>query len=252
MKRPARRYGCQPEQAEQAAVPAEFGGDAVALALQRARERVQPCFTSMRYGSPAYCQLAETCPPEIASGADDESEMGVFHDLFQPQRTANLRARLAAEPEAQRRGLAPGHFSFNVVGGRCETCAGEGYETVEMQFLADVSFQCPDCHGTRLSEAARSSKIGKINIAEACAMQIDELAEWVRGLKAPAVAPLVQLAERVLHERECAGLIGDIRNQLLSQGVLFAALLAAIALTIAVASRAVATRPARDEFSVGK
>lgn len=100
MKRPARRYGCQPEQAEQAAVPAEFGGDAVALALQRARERVQPCFTSMRYGSPAYCQLAETCPPEIASGADDESEMGVFHDLFQPQRTANLRARLAENTPA--------------------------------------------------------------------------------------------------------------------------------------------------------
>ena len=43
---------------------------------------------------PGYCQLAAHCAPEIVSGADDESEMGAFHDLFQPQRTANLRARL--------------------------------------------------------------------------------------------------------------------------------------------------------------
>ncbi|WP_313914442.1 excinuclease ABC subunit UvrA [Tahibacter sp.] len=50
---------------------------------------------------------------------------------------------------------------------------------------------CPDCDGTRLSEAARSSKIGKINIADACAMQISDLAAWVRGLDAPSVAPLL-------------------------------------------------------------
>ncbi len=50
---------------------------------------------------------------------------------------------------------------------------------------------CPECDGTRLSEAARSSKINKINIADACAMQISDLAEWVRGLDEPAVAPLL-------------------------------------------------------------
>jgi excinuclease UvrABC ATPase subunit len=50
---------------------------------------------------------------------------------------------------------------------------------------------CPDCGGTRLSEAARSSRIGKINIADACAMQISDLAAWVRGLNAPSVAPLL-------------------------------------------------------------
>src|SRR5687768_2872938 len=50
---------------------------------------------------------------------------------------------------------------------------------------------CPDCGGTRLSEAARSSKIKKINIAEACAMRINDLAEWVRGLNEPSVAPLL-------------------------------------------------------------
>ncbi|MFO0603075.1 MAG: excinuclease ABC subunit UvrA [Polyangiales bacterium] len=51
---------------------------------------------------------------------------------------------------------------------------------------------CPDCKGTRLSEAARSSKIGGVNIADACAMQITDLAAWVRGLDAPSVAPLLK------------------------------------------------------------
>jgi excinuclease UvrABC ATPase subunit len=57
---------------------------------------------------------------------------------------------------------------------------------------------CPDCKGTRLNEAARSSKIGKINIAEACAMQISDLAAWVRGLKEPSVAPLVKTLQHTL------------------------------------------------------
>src|SRR3546814_15482071 len=50
---------------------------------------------------------------------------------------------------------------------------------------------CPECDGTRLSEAARSSKIAGISIADACAMQISDLAEWVRGLAEPSVAPLL-------------------------------------------------------------
>ena len=53
---------------------------------------------------------------------------------------------------------------------------------------------CPECGGTRLNEAARSSKIKKINIADACAMQISDLAEWVRGLNEPSVAPLLAIA----------------------------------------------------------
>jgi len=56
--------------------------------------QVRPVFTATRYGQPAYCQLAETCADEIRRGADDGSEMGAFHDLFQPQREANLAARL--------------------------------------------------------------------------------------------------------------------------------------------------------------
>ncbi|MFD7841970.1 ATP-binding cassette domain-containing protein [Nocardia sp. NPDC059764] len=62
-----------------------------------------------------------------------------------------------------------------------------------------VTFQiCPDCHGTRLSELARSSKIDEISIADACAMQVSDLADWVRGLRDPGVAPLLEALWQVL------------------------------------------------------
>ncbi len=83
--RTPRRYNCQPDLVEQAAEPA---------AAQREIDRVRPRFDNVRYGTPTYCRLAEGCAEEIKGGADDGSEMGVFHDLFQPQREANLRARL--------------------------------------------------------------------------------------------------------------------------------------------------------------
>ncbi len=98
--RTPRRYHCQPDLAEQA-IEAQLrrqtpglSGAAVDAAKASERERVQPQFNSERYGKPAYGQLADTCADEIRRGADDESELGVFHDLFQPQRAANLRARL--------------------------------------------------------------------------------------------------------------------------------------------------------------
>ncbi|MFO0699087.1 MAG: hypothetical protein U0236_07645 [Nitrospira sp.] len=91
------RYHCQPDLVE---IPVRTGfppgsfDEEKERALEPERLRVSPQFTSTSYGTPAYCQLARTCAVEITHGADDESEMGVFHDLFQPQREANLRARL--------------------------------------------------------------------------------------------------------------------------------------------------------------
>jgi excinuclease ABC subunit A len=60
-----------------------------------------------------------------------------------------VRDLFASQPEAKRAGLTPGHFSFNVPGGRCNACEGDGTVTVEMQFLADVELPCEDCNGTR-------------------------------------------------------------------------------------------------------
>jgi excinuclease UvrABC ATPase subunit len=65
---------------------------------------------------------------------------------------------------------------------------------------------CPDCHGTRLSEAARSSRIRGVNIAEACAMQISDLAEWIRGLDEPSVAPLLASLQHTLDSFDEIGL----------------------------------------------
>ncbi len=65
---------------------------------------------------------------------------------------------------------------------------------------------CPECHGTRLSEGARTSKIGKVTIADACAMQITDLAEWVRGLDEPSVAPLLEALRETLDSFDQIGL----------------------------------------------
>jgi hypothetical protein len=92
-----RRYHCQPDLVA-AAVNSKYSQPSQAeqrvRALQSERVRVAPEFNSNRYGRPEYCQLSRACAQEITAGASDESEMGVFHDLFQPQRTANLRIRL--------------------------------------------------------------------------------------------------------------------------------------------------------------
>lgn len=85
--RTPRRFHCQPELAEQA-----LGPDGLDPASERLR--VKPRFTSLRYSTSGYCQLHAACAVEISGGADDEAEMGVFHDLYQPQRAANLRTRL--------------------------------------------------------------------------------------------------------------------------------------------------------------
>jgi hypothetical protein len=99
------RYHCQPDLVEAAIVQelkdaaandgqAQPKGAELEAARQRERDRVRPQFNSIRYGTPTYCQLSHACAEEIKRGADDESEMGVFHDLYQPQRDANLRTRL--------------------------------------------------------------------------------------------------------------------------------------------------------------
>ena len=94
--RTPRRYGCQPDGVRQAAAGNPALGDATAreLAAQGEEERVRPQFRSMRYGTAGYARLADGCAEEIRRGADDESEMGAFHDLYEPQRAANLAARL--------------------------------------------------------------------------------------------------------------------------------------------------------------
>jgi len=92
-----RCYNCQPnlalaQRARELGLPAV--SDLPDIERNLILSGLKPGFTSTRYGDPGYCQLSTSCAAEIKQGADDQAEMGAFHDLFQPQREANLRARL--------------------------------------------------------------------------------------------------------------------------------------------------------------
>jgi len=85
-----------------------------------------------------------------------------------------IRDLYASLPEAQKHGYAPGHFSFNIPGGRCEACQGDGTVTVEMQFLADVELVCEDCKGTRYKPEILEVRYKGKNIHEALNMTVKE------------------------------------------------------------------------------
>jgi excinuclease ABC subunit A len=85
-----------------------------------------------------------------------------------------VRELFASTPEAGRRGYTGGHFSFNVPGGRCETCQGDGTVTVEMQFLADVELICDECKGTRYKSAILDIRYRGLNIHEVLRLTVRE------------------------------------------------------------------------------
>lgn len=93
----------------------------------------------------------------------------------------HIRKAFAAQRAARTRNLSPGHFSFNIPGGRCENCQGAGTVTVEMQFLADVELQCEDCKGTRYSKKVLQVTYKGKNIAEVLQITVREALEFFRA-----------------------------------------------------------------------
>ncbi|MGA2328490.1 MAG: excinuclease ABC subunit UvrA [Bryobacteraceae bacterium] len=85
-----------------------------------------------------------------------------------------VRDLFASTPEAIRRGHTPGHFSFNIPGGRCEVCQGDGTVTVEMQFLADVELVCEECKGTRYKSSVLDVRYHGLNIHEVLQLTVKE------------------------------------------------------------------------------
>jgi excinuclease ABC subunit A len=85
-----------------------------------------------------------------------------------------IRDLFASTPEAERRGSTAGHFSFNIPGGRCETCQGDGTVTVEMQFLADVELVCDECKGTRYKSSILDIRYRGLNIHEVLQLTVKE------------------------------------------------------------------------------
>jgi len=105
-----------------------------------------------------------------------------------------IRDLFASLPEAQKRGLGAGHFSFNIPGGRCETCQGDGTVTVEMQFLADVELVCEECNGTRYKPQVLDVRYRGKNIHEVLNLTVKE------ALKFFAEVPKITEKLRVLEE----------------------------------------------------
>jgi excinuclease ABC subunit A len=85
-----------------------------------------------------------------------------------------IRALFAATRDAEKRGYTAGHFSFNVPGGRCETCQGDGTVTVDMQFLADVELLCDECKGTRFKAGILEIRIKGLNVHEVLQLTVRE------------------------------------------------------------------------------
>jgi excinuclease ABC subunit A len=92
-----------------------------------------------------------------------------------------VRELFAQQPEAKRLSLTPGHFSFNVPGGRCNTCEGDGTVTVEMQFLADVELPCEDCNGTRYQTRILNVEYKGKNIHDVLQMTVKEALRFFAG-----------------------------------------------------------------------
>jgi excinuclease ABC subunit A len=92
-----------------------------------------------------------------------------------------VRELFASQPEAKRLSLTPGHFSFNVPGGRCNTCEGDGTVTVEMQFLADVELPCEECNGTRYQAKILNVQYKGKNINDVLHMTVKEALRFFAG-----------------------------------------------------------------------
>ena len=102
-------------------------------------------------------------------GRTPRSNVATYTGLFD-----HVRRRFADTPEARSRGYKPGRFSFNVAGGRCPTCEGEGWVMVELLFLPSVYTECPDCHGTRYKASTLEITWRGRTIADVLSMSVEE------------------------------------------------------------------------------
>jgi excinuclease ABC subunit A len=106
-----------------------------------------------------------------------------------------IRELFASLPEAKKRGFTAGHFSFNIPGGRCETCQGDGIVTVEMQFLADVELICEECKGARYKPQVLEVRYRGKNIHQALNLTVKEALQFFAN--APKVVDKLRVLEEV-------------------------------------------------------
>ncbi len=123
-------------------------------------------------------------------GRTPRSNPATYTGAFTP-----IRDWFAGLPEAKARGYEPGRFSFNVKGGRCETCQGDGVIKIEMHFLPDVYVTCDACHGHRYNRETLEIKFKDKSIADVLDMTVTEAAEFFRAV--PSVRDKMETLERV-------------------------------------------------------
>jgi excinuclease ABC subunit A len=106
-----------------------------------------------------------------------------------------IRELFAATPEAKKHGYSAGHFSFNIPGGRCEACQGEGIVTVEMQFLADVELVCEECRGTRFKSGVLEVRYREKNVHEVLNLTVREALVFFAGV--PKITSKLRILDEV-------------------------------------------------------
>ncbi len=122
-------------------------------------------------------------------GRTPRSNPATYTGAFTP-----IRDLFASLPEAKIRGYKAGRFSFNVVGGRCEACSGDGMVKIEMQFLPDVYVECEVCHGRRYNKEALDIYYKEKNISDVLDMTIEEAMEFFKNI------PAIYIKMKTLHE----------------------------------------------------
>ncbi len=119
------------------------------------------------------CIVIDQSPIGRTPRSNPATYTGVFNQI---------RELFAKQPEAELRGYKAGRFSFNVKGGRCETCQGDGVNKIEMHFLPDVYVTCPTCHGKRYNREALEVKYKGKDISDVLAMTIDEAVSFFENI----------------------------------------------------------------------
>lgn len=123
-------------------------------------------------------------------GRTPRSNPATYTGLF-----TDIRKLFVSLPEAIIRGYKPGRFSFNVAGGRCETCKGNGYRTIEMNFLPDVLVPCEDCHGRRYNRETLEVRFKGKSIADVLDMTINQAVEFFAAQ--PAILRKLQVLQDI-------------------------------------------------------
>ena len=132
------------------------------------------------------CIVIDQSPIGRTPRSNPATYTGVFNQI---------RELFAKQPEAEIRGYKAGRFSFNVKGGRCENCQGDGMNKIEMHFLPDVYVTCPACHGKRYNREALEIKYKGKDISQVLDMTIDEAVEFFKNI--PAIASKLRTIQEV-------------------------------------------------------